>query len=116
MSRIVFYTNPMSRGRIVRWMLEELGEPYDTRVLDYGQQMKSPDYLAINPMGKVPTIQHGEAVVTEAAACCAYLASTFPDAGSGPGAGNTRECNLFALDVLCCRACRGGNHQHSFRF
>ena len=67
MSEIIFYTNPMSRGRIVRWMLEELGQPYETKVLDYGPQMKSPDYLAINPMGKVPTVQHGHAVVTEAA-------------------------------------------------
>ncbi len=68
MSGIIFYTNPMSRGRIVRWMLEELVQPYETRVLDYGPQMKSPDYLAINPMGKVPTVQHGHTVVTEAAA------------------------------------------------
>lgn len=84
MAGIVFYTNPMSRGRIVRWMLEELGQPYETRVLAYGPQMKSPDYLAINPMGKVPTLQHGNAVVTEAAACCAYLATAFPEARLAP--------------------------------
>ncbi len=87
MSGIIFYTNPMSRGRIVRWMLEELGQPYETRVLEYGPQMKSPDYLAINPMGKVPAVQHGRAVVSEAAACCAYLASAFPEAGLAPAPG-----------------------------
>lgn len=87
MSGIIFYTNPMSRGRTVRWMLEELGQPYETLVLNYGPQMKSPDYLAINPMGKVPTVRHGHAVVTEAAACCAYLAAAFPEAGLTPAPG-----------------------------
>lgn len=87
MSGIIFYTNPMSRGRIVRWMLEELGQPYETRVLDYGPPMRSPDYLAINPMGKVPAVQHGHAIVTEAAACCAYLATAFPAAGLAPAPG-----------------------------
>ncbi len=65
---IVFYTNPMSRGRVVRWMLEETGQPYRTEVLDYATTMKAPGYLAINPMGKVPALRHGDAVVTETAA------------------------------------------------
>jgi glutathione S-transferase len=86
MAGLTFYTNPMSRARIVRWMLEETGCPYETRVLQYGPEMKSPDYLAINPMGKVPAIRHGEIVVTEAAAICAYLADAFPEAGLAPGA------------------------------
>jgi len=81
---ITFYTNPMSRGRIARWMLEEVGEPYETVVLDYGTTMKAPEYLAINPMGKVPAIRHGETVVTEGAAICAYLADIFPDKGLAP--------------------------------
>jgi len=81
---IVFYTNPMSRGRIVRWMLEETGVPYRTEVVEYGPAMKSPEYLALNPMGKVPTLVHGEVIVTECAAICAYLADTFPDAGLAP--------------------------------
>src|SRR3546814_798624 len=81
---LVFYTNPMSRGRIARWMLEEVGQPYRTQVLDYGTTMKAPEYLAVNPMGKVPAIQHGATVVTEAAAICAYLADAFPDAGLAP--------------------------------
>ncbi len=81
---LVFYTNPMSRGRIVRWMLEEVGAPYRTEILQYGG-MKSPEYLAVNPMGKVPAIRHGEVVVTEGAAICAYLADAFPQAGLAPG-------------------------------
>jgi len=85
-SDVQFYTNPMSRGQIVRWMLEEVGVPYDTHILGYDNGMKSPDYLAINPMGKVPAITHGGKVVTECAAICAYLADAFPDAGLGPRA------------------------------
>lgn len=84
---LVFYTNPMSRGRIVRWMLEEIGKPYDTELLDYGTTMKAPDYLAINPMGKVPAIRHGDTIVTECAAICAYLADAFPGAGLAPDIG-----------------------------
>jgi glutathione S-transferase len=81
---LTFYTNPMSRGRITRWMLEEVGQPYETVVLDYGTTMKAPEYLAINPMGKVPAIKHGDTVVTEAAAICAYLADAFPERGLAP--------------------------------
>ena len=81
---LVFYTHPMSRGRIVRWMLEEVGAPYRTELLDYGTGMKAPAYLAINPMGKVPAIRHGRVVVTEGAAICAYLADAFPGAGLAP--------------------------------
>jgi glutathione S-transferase len=85
---LVFYTNPMSRGRIVRWMLEEVGQPYRSEVLGYDGAMKSPDYLAINPMGKVPALKHGETVVTEAAAICAYLADAFPEAALAPPPGD----------------------------
>jgi len=84
---LAFYTNPRSRGQMVRWMLEEVGAPYRTELLDYGTTMKAPDYLAINPMGKVPAIRHGEAVVTEGAAICAYLADAFPEAGLAPPPG-----------------------------
>ena len=86
-AEFVFYTNPMSRGGIVHWMLEELGVPYRTEILEYGTTMKAPEYLAINPMGKVPAIRHGDVVVTEAAAICAYLADAFPDAGLAPPLG-----------------------------
>ena len=75
-----FYTNPMSRGRIVRWMLEEVGQPYQTTLLDFSSTAKSPEFLAINPMGKVPALKHGPVVVTECAAICAYLADAFPEA------------------------------------
>lgn len=85
---LTFYTNPMSRGRIIRWMLEELGQPYETVLLDYGTTMKAPEYLAINPMGKVPAIKHGDVVVTECAAICAYLADAFPAAGLAPALGD----------------------------
>ncbi|WP_150291891.1 glutathione S-transferase family protein [Sphingobium estronivorans] len=81
---ITFYTNPMSRGQIARWMLEEVGQPYEMVILDYESSMKSPDYLAINPMGKVPAIVHAGKVVTECAAICAYLADAFPAAGLAP--------------------------------
>ncbi|MBU6404768.1 MAG: glutathione S-transferase family protein [Proteobacteria bacterium] len=81
---LTFYTNPKSRGRIVRWMLEETGAPYATEVLEYGTTMKAASYLAINPMGKVPAIRHGATVVTECAAICAYLADAFPQAGLAP--------------------------------
>ncbi len=83
MADLIFYTNPQSRGRIVRWMLEEVGQPYDTEVIPY-DQLKSERYLAVNPMGKVPAIKHRGHVVTECAAICAYLADVFPDAGLGP--------------------------------
>lgn len=81
---LVFYTNPQSRGVVVHWMLEEIGCPYTLKVLEYGTTMKAPDYLSINPMGKVPAIRHGDDVVTETAAICAYLADAFPEAGLAP--------------------------------
>ena len=81
---LTFYTHPQSRGRIVRWMLEETGVPYETVLLEYGTTMKAPEYRAINPMGKVPAIRHGTTVVTEAAAICAYLADAFAQAGLAP--------------------------------
>jgi glutathione S-transferase len=81
---LVFYTNPMSRGQTVRWMLEEVGAPYETRILGYGTSMKEEPYLSVNPMGKVPAIVHNDKVVTEVAAICCYLADAFPDAGLAP--------------------------------
>ncbi|MBA2466020.1 MAG: glutathione S-transferase family protein [Sphingomonas sp.] len=84
MTSLIFYTNPMSRGQTVRWMLEEVGEPYETQILEYGTTMKAEPYLSINPMGKVPAIRHGDTVVTEVAAICCYLADAFPQAGLAP--------------------------------
>ena len=85
MADLTFYTNPQSRGRIVRWMLEEIGQPYETEVVQY-DQLKSEAYLAVNPMGKVPAIRHRGHVVTECAAICTYLADVFPEAMLGPRA------------------------------
>lgn len=84
MSELVFYTNPQSRGRIAHWMLEEVGVPYETVWLEYGPAMKSADYLAVNPMGKVPALRHGTSLVTETAAICAYLADRFPERKLSP--------------------------------
>jgi glutathione S-transferase len=95
MSDLIFHTNPQSRGRISHWMLEELGEPYDTVWLEYGVGTKSPEYLAINPMGKVPTLQHGSAVITEGAAICAYLADAFPEKNLIPPAGSPARAAFF---------------------
>ena len=91
MADLTFYTNPMSRGRIARWMLEEVGEPYETVLLDYGTTMKSADYLALNPLGKVPAIKHRDTIVTEGAAICAYLADVFPDAMLAPPPGHRKR-------------------------
>jgi glutathione S-transferase len=92
---LIFYTNPQSRGRIIRWMLEEIGQPYRTELLDYASSMKAPEFLAINPMGKVPAIRHGDTVVTESGAICAYLADAFPQAGLAPPLGDKRRGPYF---------------------
>ena len=83
-AELVLYTHPWSRGQIARWMLEEVGRPYRQVLLDFGSTMKAPDYLALNPLGKVPTVVHRGQVVTECAAICAYLADAFPAAGLAP--------------------------------
>ena len=85
---LVFYTHPMSRGRIVRWMLEEVGQPYRTELVGFGPPMKAAAYKALNPMGKVPALKHGDMIVTECAAICAYLADAFPQAGLAPAPGS----------------------------
>jgi glutathione S-transferase len=95
MSALTLYTNPQSRGRIVHWMMEELGEPYDTVWLDYGTSMKAPAYLTVNPMGKVPALRHDGAVVTEAAAICAYLADRFPEKKLMPPPGSPARADYF---------------------
>ena len=85
-AEIDFYTNPMSRGQIVRWALHEVAADYEQHIMTYGDTMKAADYLAINPMGKVPAIVRGDDVVTECAAICAWLADAYPDAGLAPQA------------------------------
>ena len=93
------YTNPMSRGRIARWMIEETGIPYRAVVLPYGPEMKSPGYLALNPMGKVPTLVHRGQVITECAAICAYLADAIPEAGLAPSP--TERARFFRWLFFC---------------
>ncbi|WP_444918637.1 glutathione S-transferase family protein [Microbulbifer sp. JMSA003] len=93
-NQIIFYTNPQSRGCIVRWMLEEISVPYQTKVLEYGEDMKSPEYLAVNPMGKVPTLVHDNKIITEAAAICVYLADVFSDSGLSP-INNEERANYY---------------------
>jgi glutathione S-transferase len=89
---VTFYTNPMSRGRIVHWMLEEVGAPYEAKVLDFEKrEHKSPEFLALNPMGKLPTIVHRGVVVTEAAAICMYLADTFSLGNLAPALDDPRR-------------------------
>jgi len=84
MADLTFYTNPQSRGQTVRWLLQEIGQPYETVILDYASTMKAEPYLSVNPMGKVPAIVHDGKVVTEVAAICCYLADAFPEAGLAP--------------------------------
>lgn len=94
-SKIRFFSNPHSRARIVRWMLEECGADYETVNLEFGTEMKAPAYLSINPMGKVPALQHGEAVVTETAAILAYLAELFPAKQLAPAAGSPQRASYL---------------------
>ena len=88
---LTLYTHPMSRGRMARWMLEETGLPYTAEILEYGTTMKAPEYLAINPMGKVPAIRHGDTVVTENAAIALYLADLVPDKNLAPPVGSAER-------------------------
>src|SRR5881227_3248805 len=81
MPKLTLYHAAPSRSSIVRWMLEETGEPYDIHLLSLSKgDNRTPEYLAVNPMGKVPALKHGDTVITEAAAICAYLADEFPRA------------------------------------
>ncbi len=92
---LIFYTHPMSRGRTVRWLLEEIGVPYQTEYLEYGPVMAEKEYLAINPMGKVPALKHKGVVITETAAICAYLADAFPEAKMSPAFDDPQRGTYF---------------------
>src|SRR5262249_56182040 len=82
MASLTLYHAVPSRAQVTRWMLEELGEPYDVHLLNLANgDNRKPEYLAINPMGKVPAVRHGDVVITESAAICTYLADAFPKAG-----------------------------------
>lgn len=90
MSDLTLYYAIPSRGLVVHWMLEELGVPYRRQVLNLAaEEHKTPAYLAINPMGRVPALRHGDVVVTETVAICTYLAEQFPEAGLNVGVDST---------------------------
>ncbi|MFZ1091028.1 MAG: glutathione S-transferase family protein [Xanthobacteraceae bacterium] len=92
MAKLTLYHAAPSRSSIVRWMLEEIGEPYEIQLLSLSKgENRAPDYLAVNPMGKVPALRHGDAVITEAAAICAYLADEFPRAKLSVPLGDARR-------------------------
>src|SRR5215470_15804408 len=92
MPKLTFYHAAPSRSSIVHWMLEEVGEPYDIHPISFkkGENLR-PEYLAVNPMGKVPALKHGDVVITEAAAICTYLADEFPQAKLNVPVGNPRR-------------------------
>jgi glutathione S-transferase len=96
MAQLTLYHASPARSSVALWMLEEIGEPYDVKMLDLtkGDQQK-PDYLAINPMGKVPALKHGDAIITEVAAICTYLADAFPRAGLAVPIGDSRRGAYF---------------------
>jgi glutathione S-transferase len=92
MAKLALYHAAPSRSSVVRWMLEELGEPYDIHLLSLAKgEQSAPGFLAVNPMGKVPTLKHGNAVITEAAAICTYLADEFPNARLNIPVGDPRR-------------------------
>jgi glutathione S-transferase len=95
MADLTLYTNPMSRGRIARWMMEESGLPYEARIVAYGTEMKSPAYRALNPMGKVPTLVHDGTVITEVAAICTHVAELAPEAGLIPPPGTPERGSFY---------------------
>ncbi|SNY44987.1 glutathione S-transferase [Arsukibacterium tuosuense] len=95
MPQLTLYTNPNSRGRIIRWLLEELNVPYTVKVLEYGAEIKSAEFLALNPLGKVPVITHGDLVVTETAAICAYLADYFADKQLAPATDSPKRGTYY---------------------
>src|SRR5258708_6996886 len=81
MPNLTLYHAAPSRSSIVHWMLEEVGEPYDLHLMSLKKgENRAADFLKVNPMGKVPALRHGDTVITEAAAICAYLADAFPQA------------------------------------
>jgi glutathione S-transferase len=92
LANLTLYHASPSRSSIARWMLEEIGEPYDLHVLSLAKgEQRAPDYLAVNPMGKVPALKHGDTVITEAAAICTYLADEFPQARLNVPVGDPRR-------------------------
>ena len=96
MEKITLYTNPNSRGRIIRWLLEECGADYEVVPVPYGENgTKSADYLAVNPMGKLPAVKYGDAVITETAALITFLAELFPEKNLIPAVGTAERGEVY---------------------
>ena len=95
MSHFTLYTNPRSRGRMVRWMLEECEATYEVVPVPYGEPMKSAAYLAVNPMGKVPALKVDDTVLTEALGICTWLAEQFPEKNLIPPAGHVKRGEFY---------------------
>lgn len=93
---VKLYWSPRSRSFSGLWILEETGQPYERVLTDISTgAQKKPEYLAINPMGKVPALQDGDATIAEAAAICAYVAERFPDAKLAPPVGDPRRAKYL---------------------
>ena len=113
MADLTLYHASPSRSSVALWMLEELGEPYDIKLLSLSKgENRMPDYLAINPMGKVPALKHHDTIITEVAAICCYLADAFPEAKLAPA---PADRGLLSLDLLHLRPGRGGIQQQGRR-
>jgi len=105
---LVLYTHPQSRGAMAHWMLEEVGRPYRLDVKSFGPDMRTPEYLAINPMGKVPALRHGDTVVTETGAILSHLADAFPEARLAPPSGRRGAYYRWLFFVAgCCEPAMG---------
>ena len=92
MPNLTLYHAAPSRSSVVLWMLEEVGEPYEVHLMSLKKgENRAADYLKVNPMGKVPALRHGDTVITEAAAICAYLADAFPQAKLNMPVGDPRR-------------------------
>jgi len=92
MPKLTLYHATPSRSSVTRWMLEEIGEPYDVHLVSLSKgDNRAPDYLAVNPMGKVPALKHGDVIITESGAICTYLADEFPRAKLNVPIGDPRR-------------------------
>lgn len=108
-STLRFYYHPMSRARVVRWMLEECGAEYEPVLLDYATTMKSPEYRAINPLGQVPALTDGGTVVTETPAILAYLADKYPHRQLAPAVGSAARGEYYRWLFFVAGAAEQGN-------